>query len=236
MINGKQVNPFNIERFKINKTKSHSSTYLQNIFYKRAIGPIKDLKIPDEWYVTQEGADVSDYFIIGPPGYKMDKGNVTNNANSIKNVSTNKVFIVHGHNEEMKQTVARTVEKLGLESIILHEQANQGKTIIEKFEKHSYEASFAIVLLSSDDKGCTVNYFPAAAKFRARQNVILELGYFIGKLGRERVLVIYKESKDFELPSDITGVLYISYDKNWKFELVKELQACGYKVDANKIL
>lgn len=143
------------------------------------------------------------------------------------------VFIVHGHNVTIQQAVARVIEKLGLNPIILHEQANTGKTIIEKFEKHS-DVGFAIILMTDDDQGKSKSEIDL--KNRARQNVILELGYFIGKLGRERVLPLYSDS--VELPSDIYGLLYSPIDKadNWKFAVVKELKAAGYNVDANRLL
>lgn len=143
------------------------------------------------------------------------------------------VFIVHGHNEELKEKVARTLEKLKLNAIILHEQSDEGLTIIEKFEKHS-NVDFAIVLLTYDDYG-NVKSNEEKNK-RARQNVILELGYFIGKLGRSKVMPLYE--KGVELPSDMSGVLYTIIDdsENWKFRLVKELKASGYTVDANDIL
>jgi len=143
------------------------------------------------------------------------------------------VFIVHGHDVAVRQSVARVIEKLGLKPIILHEQPNNGKTIIEKFEKHS-DVGFAIILMTNDDEGKSKSEIEL--KNRARQNVILELGYFIGKLGRERVLPLHSEG--VELPSDIHGLLYIPIDKadNWKFAIVKELKSVGYKVDANKLL
>ena len=143
------------------------------------------------------------------------------------------IFIVHGHNVAVQQSVARVIEKLGLKPIILHEQPNIGKTIIEKFEKHS-DVGFAIILMTDDDNGKSKDEIDL--KSRARQNVILELGYFIGKLGRERILPLHSES--VELPSDIHGLLYIPIDKadNWKFAIVKELKAVGYNVDANKLL
>lgn len=145
----------------------------------------------------------------------------------------NKVFVVHGHNNEIKVNVARTIEKLGLEAIILHEQANSGKTIIEKFEEHS-EVSFAIVLLTDDDLGKSKK--GDSLNIRARQNVILELGYFIGKLSRNKVCPLYVPG--VELPSDLHGLLYIELDaeESWKFKLAKELKASGLDVDVNKIL
>lgn len=143
------------------------------------------------------------------------------------------IFIVHGHNEEIKITIARVIEKLGLNPVILHEKPNEGKTIIEKFEAHS-KVGFAIILLTDDDEGKSKSEIDL--KKRARQNVVLELGYFIGKLNRNRVLPLYTEN--VELPSDMQGVLYTLLDKsgNWKFAVVRELKAAGYEVDANRLL
>lgn len=146
---------------------------------------------------------------------------------------TNNIFIVHGHDEHTKTDLARTIEKLGLNPIILSEQPNQGQTIIEKFEMHS-DVGFAVILLTADDLGKVKT--EEKDKYRARQNVILEMGYFIGKLGRSSVFPLYESG--VELPSDLHGVLYNPIDdgKMWKFKLVKELIAAGYDVDANKIL
>ena len=157
-------------------------------------------------------------------------------VNSLTKDNTN-VFVVHGHNEEMKQSVARTVEKLHLKPIILHEQASKGKTIIEKFTDNS-DVLYAIVLLSGDDIGHSKDSKPEEAKFRARQNVIFELGYFIGKLGRERVLALHQNIPNFEIPSDYKGVVFVPYDTQgrWQFELIKELKAIGVDVDANNII
>ncbi len=151
---------------------------------------------------------------------------------------TNKVFIVHGHDEEMKLAADKALKSLQLTPIILHEQANEGKTVIEKFEKHA-EVGFAVVLLSPDDWAHAKDANPKTAKYRARQNVILELGYFVAKLGRGRVFPLYRTDVDFETPSDIAGVVYNKYDGasgKWRFDLVKELNACGYKVDANRLV
>ncbi len=153
-----------------------------------------------------------------------------------KQFSFRNSFIVHGRDNEMKTAVARLIERLNLVAIILHEQLSEGKTIIEKFEKHS-DVDFAIVLLSPDDKGYSVEDNDNNIKFRARQNVILELGFFYGKLGRGRVVVIYKEIEDFEIPTDIAGVLYILYDDKgkWMFDLIGELKNCGYNVSKDDI-
>jgi predicted nucleotide-binding protein len=147
------------------------------------------------------------------------------------------VFIVHGHNEEMKLSVALTIKKLGLNPIILHEQPNKGRTIIEKFTENS-DVLYAIVILSADDIAYLSTDSPKKAKFRARQNVIFELGFFIGKLGREKVLALHQVVEKFEIPSDYTGVIFVPFDDKgtWKFELTKELKAIGIDVDANKIL
>lgn len=152
------------------------------------------------------------------------------NTNEILN---NDIFIVHGHNNEVKVNVARTLEKLGLNPIILHEQANAGKTIIEKFEEHS-NVGFAVVLLTDDDLGKSNK--DEDLRQRARQNVILELGYFIGKLGRNKVCPLYM--KGVELPSDLYGLLYIEIDstEHWKIKVAKELKAVGYEIDVNKII
>ncbi len=140
-----------------------------------------------------------------------------------------KIFLVHGHADETKHAVAKFLRSLGLEVIILHEQANQGQTIVEKFEKYA-DVGFAVVLLTPDDFGGSVEH-PEKTQRRARQNVILELGIFIGKLGRKRVCPLYVEG--VELPSDIHGVLYVSYDHGgaWRSKLMKELSAAGIEVD-----
>lgn len=149
-----------------------------------------------------------------------------------------RIFIVHGHDEEMKQDVTRTIKKLGLSPIILHELPNKGRTIIEKFTKHADDVSFALVLLSPDDIGYRYQSKSKTPKPRARQNVIFEFGYFIGKLGRERVVALHKVSKNFEMPSDYSGVIFVPYESkgSWKFQIVQELKASGYEVDANKLL
>lgn len=144
------------------------------------------------------------------------------------------IFVVHGHDEAAKQSVARFIERLGLHAVILHEQPNAGRTIIQKFEDYS-NAGFAVVLLTPDDMGFPQDR-PEEKKPRTRQNVIFELGYFIGKLGRNRVCALYKEG--VEIPSDFEGVLYVSMDAGggWQLTLAREIKHAGIEVDLNKVL
>ncbi|ONF95174.1 TIR domain-containing protein [Sphingomonas jeddahensis] len=143
-----------------------------------------------------------------------------------------RVFVVHGHDEGARETVARYLEKIGLEAIILHEQANQGRTIIEKIEAHS-DVSFAVVLLTPDDYGGKLGE-PSSP--RARQNVILELGYFVGRLGRGHVCALMRGQ--IEVPTDWSGVVYQTMDPGggWKAALAKELAVLGHDIDWNKVM
>lgn len=148
--------------------------------------------------------------------------------------SKDKVFIIHGHDEGTKEKVARFLEGIDLKPIILHEKPDEGQTIIEKFEKHSLDVGFAIALLTPDDVGNS-RLNKENLNYRARQNVILELGFFMGKLGRKRVCALL--GKDVEIPSDYSGVLYISLEEEtWKFKLAKELKNVGFKIDMNMVL
>ena len=140
-----------------------------------------------------------------------------------------KVFIVHGHNGELKESVARIIEKQGIEAIILSEQANRGRTVIEKFEDHA-DVGGAICLFTTDDIGKAKT--ADEDSFRARQNVVFEAGYFMGKLGRDHVVILADE--DVEIPSDLAGVVYTN-TTNWQVSLFQELMAMGYKVDFNKL-
>lgn len=147
--------------------------------------------------------------------------------------NSTRVFIVHGHDEALKSKAARFVEKLGFKAVILHEQANQGHTIIEKIETHT-EVGFAIVLYTPDDAGGTQADAKAGTlKPRARQNVVFEHGYLIAKLSRARVVPLV--AGKVELPSDISGVVYVD-DTNWQIDIAKEMKAAGYNIDFNKLV
>lgn len=168
---------------------------------------------------------------------ELFSGSEKESQNRLKKLS-NKIFIVHGKDEEMKQVVARTLSDLDFKPVILHEKPNQGRTIMEKLDSESELSYFAVVLLSPDDWAYPKEQKLESAKPRARQNVVFELGYFIGKLGRAAVFVLYRETEDFEMPSDFKGVVYESYKQggDWPMKLAKELRAYGYEVDLNKLL
>ena len=140
------------------------------------------------------------------------------------------VFIVHGHDDLAKEETARFIEKLGFSPIILHEQASSGLTIIEKIESYT-NVGFGVVLYTPCDKGAK-NGDESNLKLRARQNVVFEHGYLIGKIGRKNVTALVKGT--IETPNDISGVVYISMSNDWKFALAKELKNSGYPVDMNK--
>jgi predicted nucleotide-binding protein len=142
---------------------------------------------------------------------------------------------VHGHDDAALHQVARFLERLRLDAIVLREQPNQGRTIIEKFEDYS-DVRFAVVLLTPDDRGGPALATSDTHQPRARQNVILELGYFLGRLGRDHVCALY--SHGVEIPSDCSGVLYVALDSagGWRLALAKELQAARLSVDMNRAL
>nr|WP_301273870.1 nucleotide-binding protein [Acetobacter cerevisiae] len=148
-------------------------------------------------------------------------------------VDLNKIFVVHGRDNGTKETVARFLEQQGLQPVILHEQPSRGMTIPEKLIANS-DVGFAVVLLTPDDVGRAKT--DTEEKPRARQNVMLELGYFVGRLGRDKVCALLKDT--VELPSDYVGVVYVSWDDAdaWKMELAKEMHAAGYDVDFNKVI
>ena len=145
-----------------------------------------------------------------------------------KQVLGDTVFIIHGHDDHLKTEIQLLLVRAGVCNIILHEQADMGRTLIDKLIQEGGKSNYAIALLSPDD-------ILDNGQKRARQNVILEIGFFIGLLGKERIRILVKE--EVEIPSDINGVLYEKYDKagNWKMKILKELQAVGIFVDLNSV-
>jgi predicted nucleotide-binding protein len=185
-------------------------------------------------FLNKEFSDVLDLIEFGHIGVlktnlehsAMPTSIFTNKNPNIKK----KVFIVHGRDNEAKQEVSRYIESLGIEVIILHEQASGGRTIIEKIEYYANEAFFALVLYTACDKGRGCHETKVPARNRARQNVIFEHGYLISKLGRKNVCALVKG--EIETPNDISGIVYTDFDLAgaWKTEVKRELKECGYTI------
>jgi len=186
-----------------------------------------------EWHEVDRSSSSGNAVVFPYPFSPPENEGSGNAVRKKKNAKSNDIFIVHGHDHDSKESVARFIKKLGLNPIILHEKPNAGRTIIEKFSDYA-DVSFAVVLLTDDDEG-KPKKFSTSLKPRARQNVILELGYFLGKLGRANVCALHKDG--VEIPSDYQGVLFVPFDtsEQWKSELVRELKEAGFTVDTNRI-
>lgn len=150
-----------------------------------------------------------------------------------KETTSNKVFIVHGHDKAAYQEMARTLEKGGFEAIILREQPASGRTIIEQIEQYTKDVAFAVVLYTECDLGRAKEMNQKDEKYRARQNVVFEHGYLIAKLGRDHVCALVKGN--VETPSDISGVVYVNMDPAgaWKMQLGKNMKEVKLPVDLN---
>lgn len=149
------------------------------------------------------------------------------------------IFVVHGHDEAAREAVVGFMKELGLAPITLREEPNEGQTIIEKLEQHR-GSGYAVVLLTPDDRGGSADSGVDQLKPRARQNVVFELGFFVGALGRGRVCTLHKPRVEnpIEFPSDVSGVVYIPMDDEhgWKIPLASELHRARFEVDLNKLL
>ena len=202
--------PFTISMYSSNRQQA----YMQGLESAAALLESMIHEINEYWEDESEAAQSSD-------NHKSEQ------------ITTKEVFVVHGRDEGAREKVARFLERLELRPVVLHEQPNEGRTIIEKFEDFAH-VGFAVVLLTPDDTG-RLQDDAGEYRPRARQNVIFEFGYFIGKLGRERVCALVQG--DLERPSDYDGVLYIQLDdsEGWKMRLVRELKSAGYDIDANRV-
>jgi len=216
-----------IQKIKITNTPQPKSYYAEQHNNRMRGSGIADLATDRRLLPLSSGKDYTHDLLFKEQEIKNTKGRVISG-------NSNNVFIVHGHDEQAKESSARFIEKLGLNAVILHEQANEGQTIIEKLEKHT-DAAYAVVLFTPDDVGAS-SASPGNLQPRARQNVLVELGYMAAKIGRNRVCVLRKGN--VEIPSDFLGVLYIDIDAAgaWRLTLAKELKVAGLKVDLNEAM
>lgn len=146
------------------------------------------------------------------------------------------VFIVHGRDHEMRNAVQSALHGLGIPNVVLDREDDEGQTIIEKFEKEASRCEYAVILCSADDEGRIRVKGRAkenTLRPRARQNVVLELGYFLARLGRQNLFVLHPQ-ESIEQASDFSGIIYQTYDKAglWKAKLVRELKKAGFKISA----
>ncbi len=152
----------------------------------------------------------------------------------VTNGKNNKVFVVYGHDENSRNQLDAMLRRWGLEPLILDQLPSKGQTIIEKLEEYTQNVGFAVVLATPDDEGYRTGHEDEKA-FRARQNVVLELGMLLAKLGREKVAILLKDQKQMERPSDIQGLVYIPFKDNLQKDagpnLAKEMRAQGYNID-----
>lgn len=214
---GRWIDPSDIAETLIYQTEYHSKHFET----EESTGSV-------EIFSGKKGMDVTRLMILAPPA--KNKVQKTDLDQKIPKISTN-IFIVHGRDLAPAHELARIIESLKLNPIILSEQPSGANTIIEKLEKYS-DVGFTFILLTPDDIGGLANEEPDF-KRRDRQNVVLEFGYFRGLLGRDRVYCLYKG--EMELPSDMLGVAYAQFNKSVKevyWYIVRELKAVGYSFDA----
>ncbi|CAN5326116.1 hypothetical protein BH09BAC5_BH09BAC5_00770 [soil metagenome] len=229
MLGGRKIFLKHVWEFKIFKFENQDSIdgFLgacnsRNLFEK---SPSGETYLPPNLFLGIS-EDVSSYYLDD-----FNKKNMgTFPEEKVLVINKTQVFIVHGHDELAKTEVARFIQTLGFEPIILHEQASSGKTIIEKIEEYS-NVGFGIALYTPCDQGSVKGQ--EKLNDRARQNVVFEHGYLIGKIGRHNVCALVKGI--IETPNDISGVVYISMNGGWHLQLAKELKNSGYEVDMNRL-
>lgn len=159
-------------------------------------------------------------------------------AKPARDIHPRKVFVVYGHDQAARDQLEAMLRRWGLEPLILDQLATEGQTVIEKLESAMAEASFGVVLATPDDEGHRAGR-PDEKALRARQNVVLELGMLLARLGRKHVAILLKTQENMERPSDIQGLIYIPFKddiaKEAGVSLAKAMDACGYKIDVARL-
>lgn len=232
IINGRTIRANDIERIQITQSDVPTSDIIPILEREDRNSSVVVLGGPSyEWRAAGRSADVTDEYIKGPPGYLSGSRET---ALAPSKPSDDSVLVVHGHDHALKTALEAFLRELGLNPVVLHRQPDEGLTVIEKFERHS-EVPYAFVILTPDDVAYS-NLESAKPEetrnleLRARQNVVFEMGYFAGKLGRANVCCIYKSG--VTLPSDLAGLIYKPVAESIEeigYSLIKELQAAGLK-------
>jgi predicted nucleotide-binding protein len=233
LINGKTIVSSDLGRIRISQSESDSRPLIAEVKQRDRNSSVFIAGGPSyEWQAAGLADDITDNLIQGPPGYRTHSQIAITSAET---ASSDKVFVVHGHDHVLKNDLEVFLHEVGLEPIVLHRQADEGLTLIEKIERHS-DVNYAIVLLTPDDVGYTAaEYAKPQTKRkpeqRARQNVIFELGFFAGRLGRSRVCCLYKSGVVW--PSDLSGFVYKEVKDSIEqigHPLTRELRAAGLKL------
>ena len=148
-----------------------------------------------------------------------------------------RIFVVCGTDAKMKHALTNALTKLRLVPVIMCEEPSQGRKIVERFTDYA-DVGFAVVLLSPDDFAYASEESPTKRKLRPSQDVVFELGFLLGKLGKDKVLVFYREHENFGSPTEFEGLKAAAFDDrdSWKLSLIRELTNCGYTVEADRIL
>ena len=211
---------------------------VQSLGFYKQLKPIEEVPFSDQafdsGYTRQEKAKLRE--VTNASGILLQKVKLLlappakTRLNS--QVRSNKIFLVHGQDNEMASDVIQTLQKLDLEPIVL--QPDNRQDMIEK-PSDCKHVSFAVVLLSPDEHVCPTDETSDAPEYRPAQDVIFELGYFLGRLGNQNVAAIYRKNKNFKIPNQHTGITWIEYKTSWYFELIRELKAANFDVDANKL-
>lgn len=193
------------------------------------------VNVYDKGTVTPQGKDVELVKeVLGLAPGKKPAGS----TQAVAPGTNNKVFVVYGHQQQARTSLDAMLRRWGLEPLILDQLPSEGKTIIEKLEKHTADCQFAVVLATPDDVGHRAGH-PDEQAYRARQNVVLELGMLLSKLGRSRVAILLHQQENMERPSDIQGLIYIPFKDNLERDagllLAKEMATAGYRIDVAKI-
>ncbi|MCA1011467.1 TIR domain-containing protein [Halobacillus halophilus] len=236
IVNGRTISGDRVERFQVSKTdsKEEFEKKIQELRARDQASRVLRVNAPSyEWRAAEHVQDITDEVIDFVPGSISREHEHTGvpedkHGGEVKN----KAFIVHGHDEQLKNELEIFLHRSNIKPVVLHREADQGLTILEKFEQHS-EVDFAFVLLTPDDVGMHANELQKSDherkyNYRARQNVIFELVYFIGRLGRQKVCALYKS--DVQLPSDINGLIYKKVEHSVEdigYPILREMKQAG---------
>lgn len=223
---GYNLSKEDVSRFQVLETKDKAQDIADRETNKLPYGVIAFYKREEVIENDKLVNDVTDVFL---------DSSLLNQEKTKNNIKKNSVFIVHGHDYVKVTEVENFIRSIDLEPIVLFKETDTGDTIIEKIEKNVEKSLYGIVLYTGCDTGYP-NDHPELAKPRARQNVVFEHGYLLGKLGRDHVCALV-EKDDIEKPGDLSGVVYKKYDDNgmWKFDIGKSMKAVEIDIDLNKI-